>query len=492
MDLKVFLLKTDRKTGTRTVGIIIRSAIPRAGYEKKLLPGIEVGLPGWQRAHVVGPGFGFEDKTIFYAPANFNLSYQGAGVERHIRELYALKAPDVEIRVTVEARPFKSTLKLEEITYKVEFVKEKRRHTYYELTLKIGDAVNLNPRIENSIIHGSAYYNIEEFLAKPSPPKGKVAASKSSRSTAAKPDKPEKDRRSAAPQTDARRRSRATATDSTATEAKTILDTGAGTDARATRRVTPAIRNKSLEQLIKYGQSTKSAIGKYQQVAQKWSIGLFKIHSFIDTATNAIETVLSAQQTGRQLAGLELSAEAKIAYEIELNAKSVNEDANQILDDLLDSDFTELFMQSLQTTDRTEMLFIKEPLISFKHYVTQIRPRVTTLIPQLKEKIVLLQILKHKVVSLMNDRGYLTATTALYVAMGGDTATLAIGLLRLKVTTEHMIGFLQSALDTHLQTLPTLESIEDHASFFEQQVTERTMYLSDHNQWTGPGLSFTN
>lgn len=51
----------------------LRPALDRRGFERLMFPGIEVGLPGWQRSHSQGSGTGFESpNAIRYAPEEVN------------------------------------------------------------------------------------------------------------------------------------------------------------------------------------------------------------------------------------------------------------------------------------------------------------------------------------------------------------------------------------------------------------------------------------
>lgn len=165
--------------GSTSIGVIVDSPVPRKGYEKYLPPGVKVGLPGWERAHQVGPGFGAESKSnILYAPKEFNQAYQNRGIEKTIRELFKDKLPDVEIRVMTDAKPHPGTKRLKEITYKVTLTKDGVTHNYFEVTLEIENKTK-NPKISidpDKVILGPAHYSIEQYLKKtrvsaPKPPK---------------------------------------------------------------------------------------------------------------------------------------------------------------------------------------------------------------------------------------------------------------------------------------------------------------------------------
>ena len=62
----------------------LRSAVGRQGFERQFFRGIELGLPGWQRAHSQGAGTGFESShAIRYAPAEVNQQFQRRNYSAH-------------------------------------------------------------------------------------------------------------------------------------------------------------------------------------------------------------------------------------------------------------------------------------------------------------------------------------------------------------------------------------------------------------------------
>jgi hypothetical protein len=100
----------------------VRNPTDRKDFEKKfLLPSIEVGLAGWHRAHSQGAITGRESPhAIRYAPAEVNQSLMAMGIERYIKELYELLAPDAELWLTTTTATHAGTLRLKEIQYKLE------------------------------------------------------------------------------------------------------------------------------------------------------------------------------------------------------------------------------------------------------------------------------------------------------------------------------------------------------------------------------------
>lgn len=119
----------------------------RQGFEKQLFPGIEVGLPGWQRAHSQGSGTGFESpNAIRYAPEEVNQQFQRLGIERYLRELEAMKPPDTELWLTTVTSTHPRTLRLKEIQYRVDAVRQGVSRQLFEASIEIADQ-RINPRI---------------------------------------------------------------------------------------------------------------------------------------------------------------------------------------------------------------------------------------------------------------------------------------------------------------------------------------------------------
>jgi dolichol kinase len=91
---------------------------PRAGFERVLQPPGAAGLPGFQRAHLVGAGFGAESPLgIFYTPAQVNLRLQNSGIEEFIRQIYANRAPGARFFLRAAAEPHPGTQILARVVY---------------------------------------------------------------------------------------------------------------------------------------------------------------------------------------------------------------------------------------------------------------------------------------------------------------------------------------------------------------------------------------
>ena len=132
-------------------GIVIRSRLKasarRQDLERKMFPSIEVGLPGWQRAHSQGAGLGNENPhAIRYAPAEVNQQYQRLGIERYVRELLESKPVDTDLWLTTVTYTHPKTLRLKEIQYRLEALSGNRRRLLFEASIEVEDK-KLNPKI---------------------------------------------------------------------------------------------------------------------------------------------------------------------------------------------------------------------------------------------------------------------------------------------------------------------------------------------------------
>jgi Bacterial toxin 4 len=103
--------------------VVINAAIgpsrPRAHYERKVLESpTAAGLPGYQRAHLLGAGFGVESPLgLYYAPRFVNLVLQNNGIEQAIREAYRTRYPGAELFIKAEATPHPGTDLLARVVY---------------------------------------------------------------------------------------------------------------------------------------------------------------------------------------------------------------------------------------------------------------------------------------------------------------------------------------------------------------------------------------
>jgi hypothetical protein len=133
--------------GATVIQSRLRGAVARQGFEKLMLPGVEVGLLGWQRAHSQGSGTGVESPmAIRYAPEEVNQQYQRLGIERYLRDLLSLKPPDTELWLTTVTMTHPRTLRLKDIQYRVDAVKGAASRKLFEASIEIADQKN-NPRI---------------------------------------------------------------------------------------------------------------------------------------------------------------------------------------------------------------------------------------------------------------------------------------------------------------------------------------------------------
>lgn len=130
---------------------VIRSKLgpstSRLDFEQQFFRGIEVGLPGWERAHSQGQGTGHESPhAIRYAPREVNQVIQNRGIERYLRELYRLKPSDTVLWLTTVTATFPRTLRLKEIQYRVDAVKGPTSRRLFECSIEIEDKRS-NPRV---------------------------------------------------------------------------------------------------------------------------------------------------------------------------------------------------------------------------------------------------------------------------------------------------------------------------------------------------------
>lgn len=107
-----------------TVRIIarVRAPLPRPkkGMENVLETPGKAGLPGYQRAHLLGPGFGTDaPQGVFYAPEEVNQKLQNSGIEHLIRTMYAQRFPGAQFKVALTATPHSGTELLARVNYKL-------------------------------------------------------------------------------------------------------------------------------------------------------------------------------------------------------------------------------------------------------------------------------------------------------------------------------------------------------------------------------------
>ncbi|HVO10993.1 MAG TPA: polymorphic toxin type 4 domain-containing protein [Vicinamibacteria bacterium] len=85
-----------------------RKAASTPNYNRTLPTGREIGLPGYEIAHVWGPGFGDEARDgLMYASQEVNQALQNHGIESRLRELESLaRGQGVTIEVSARATSF--------------------------------------------------------------------------------------------------------------------------------------------------------------------------------------------------------------------------------------------------------------------------------------------------------------------------------------------------------------------------------------------------
>lgn len=122
-------VRVNPTTGQVVITSKIGSAVPRGDYEELLPLGKDVNLPGWVRAHLVGPGTGKEFSAgIMYAPPEYNSSLakmieirmQELNKELENRKAASPKDRHVEFWQRCIATPFdRSTRRLKEAQYEI-------------------------------------------------------------------------------------------------------------------------------------------------------------------------------------------------------------------------------------------------------------------------------------------------------------------------------------------------------------------------------------
>ena len=92
----------------------------RQRLEEVLEPPGKAGLPGFERAHLIGAGFGSETSLgVFYTPLRINQILQNQGIEEFIRQIYAQRSPNARFFLTASAEPHPSTQILARVVYKL-------------------------------------------------------------------------------------------------------------------------------------------------------------------------------------------------------------------------------------------------------------------------------------------------------------------------------------------------------------------------------------
>lgn len=133
--------------GATVIQSRLRPAVSRQNFEKLMFPGIEVGLPGWQRAHSQGAGTGHESpNAIRYAPEEVNQQFQRLGIERYLRDLLSHKPSNVELWLTTVTSTHPRSLRLKEIQYRVDAVRTGQSMRLIEASIQVADTRD-HPRI---------------------------------------------------------------------------------------------------------------------------------------------------------------------------------------------------------------------------------------------------------------------------------------------------------------------------------------------------------
>jgi hypothetical protein len=125
---------------------VLGPGIGRRGTEKEIFSAGETGLPelaGMERAHTLGQGTGFESPFgIFFAPREVNQIIQNNGVEELLRGLRESARPGETFRVSTLTVPHSRSLRLKEVRYRVELVRNGKQDFMFEYVINIADIPN--------------------------------------------------------------------------------------------------------------------------------------------------------------------------------------------------------------------------------------------------------------------------------------------------------------------------------------------------------------
>ena len=125
----------------------LRPSVGRKGHERQFFRGIEFGLAGWQRSHSQGGGTGFESaQGIRFAPEEVNQAYQNRGIERLLRDLVTEYNGQAELWLTTVTSTHPRTLRLKEIQYKVDVVRDGRSRCLFEASIEVSNDTQ-SPRV---------------------------------------------------------------------------------------------------------------------------------------------------------------------------------------------------------------------------------------------------------------------------------------------------------------------------------------------------------
>lgn len=154
------------KSGERIIESRLARGTARGGFERQMFSGIEVGLPGWERAHSQGSGTGKESaEAIYYAPKEVNQKWQNCGVEEFLRDLVAAAPKDQSLCLLTATTAYPKTLRLAEIQYKVTALKAGQSPMHVlDASISVENK-KVNPKVEPHV--GTA--NIPDNMLKGTP-----------------------------------------------------------------------------------------------------------------------------------------------------------------------------------------------------------------------------------------------------------------------------------------------------------------------------------
>ena len=120
----------------------------RIGFEKRYLPGVQVGRFGWERSFESGTPVQTGAEGILYAPSEVNHVYPKLGLEQFLSEVCKRTGTDVELWLTTTVYSYQNTQRIRKIKYKICAFRTKMQYDLYEASIHIEDR-KTDPLVES-------------------------------------------------------------------------------------------------------------------------------------------------------------------------------------------------------------------------------------------------------------------------------------------------------------------------------------------------------
>lgn len=145
--------------GQTIVVSIIAPASPRQGLERGFFTGSTIGLPGWQRAHSQGAGWGVETaEGMLLAPPNVNLKLQNGGIESYVRQLQQQAMSEgFLLRVTTEVAAHRGTTQMKYAYYRIDKVSNSGIERLFEFSIDVPYSKSPDPPGTVTIAEGGQW-----------------------------------------------------------------------------------------------------------------------------------------------------------------------------------------------------------------------------------------------------------------------------------------------------------------------------------------------